>query len=221
MELRRVIWSWPTVLGRLVEAEPELGVPLRRSCRPIAAERREDGRLTLVLGCWWPPDLGQLRESAALVRLTAALGELLEDPVRVALAPWPGGMAPPLPGPEPEEVPPPDLLAGLPLEARERAQACESALQRLFFAHAWRRGCRLICQYPALGYRLDFALPRERIGVEVLGWDGPHPGRMARWERQQQLGAEAWRVLNFSGADVHRDVERCVDVLLAVWRGVR
>src|SRR5206468_1406616 len=133
----------------------------------------------------------------------------LDDQVRTAVVPWPGGMAPPQPGPEPAEVRPPDVLAGLPLEAHEAAQPCESALQRLFFARAWARGLRLNCQYPALNYRLDFALPRARVGAEVIGWDGPRPGRTSRWEREQQLGAESWRIFYFAGAEVHRDVERC------------
>lgn len=213
MELRRVVWSWETALLRLVEREPGLGRATRRSCRPIAAERRADGRLTLVLGSWWPPDLTDLRLPASVSRLDAALSEFLDDQVRTALVPWPGGMAPPRPGPDPDEVDPPDVLAGLPPEAREAARACESALQRLLFARAWARGLRLTCQYPALNYRLDFALPQARLGAEVIGWDGPRLGRTARWEREQQLGAESWRILYFSGAEVHRDAERCVGEL--------
>jgi very-short-patch-repair endonuclease len=146
------------------------------------------------------------------------LSEFLDDQVRTTIVAWPGGMAPPEPGPEPDEVPPPDLLAGLPLEAREQASACESALQRLFFAQAWREGLRLACQHPVLNYRLDFALPQERLGAEVIGWHGPRPGRTARWEREQQLGADAWRIFYFPGAVVHRDVERCVDELVTAAR---
>jgi very-short-patch-repair endonuclease len=218
VELRRVIWSWETALGRLVEREPSLGRAARRSCRPIAAERTEDGRLALVLGCWWPPDLNDLREATRVSRLDSALSEFLDDQVRTTMAPWPGGMAPPRPEPEPDEVQPPDVLVGLPREAREAATACESALERLLFARAWTRGLRLVCQYRALNYRLDFALPQERLGAEVIGWHGPRPGRTARWEREQQLGADAWRIFYFPGAVVHRDVERCVDELVTAAR---
>jgi very-short-patch-repair endonuclease len=199
----------------MVERDSALGQSARRSCRPIAAERGDDGRLLLVLGCWWPPDHTALTLPATVGRLEALLSEFLDDQVRAIVATWPGGMAPPRPGPEPDEVEPPDLLANLPLEAREAARLCESALQRLFFARAWSRGIRLVCQYQALHYRVDFALPRERIAAEVVGWHGPRFGRAPRWERQQQLGAESWQVLYFSGHDVHRDVERCVEGLLA------
>jgi len=215
VELRRVIWSWETAILRLLEREPSLGRAARRSCRPIAAERKDDGRLTLVIACWWPPDLADLHSPASISRLDADLSEFLDDQVRTRVVPWPGGMAPPRPGPDPEEVPPPDVLAGLPLEAHEAARVCESALQRLLFARAWARGLRLVCQYPALNYRLDFALPQARVGAEVIGWDGPRPGRTDRWEREQQLGAESWRILYFAGQEVHRDVERCVDQLVA------
>ena len=215
VELRQVVWSWETAIVRLLAGESELGPLLRRSCRPIAAERREDGRLTLAIGCWWPPDLNELREAAETTRLDSALSEVLDDQVRATIVPWPGGMAPPRPGPEPDEVPPPDLLSGLPPEAREAARACESALQRSLFAQAWRRGLRLVCQYPTLNYRLDFALPQARVAAEVVGWDGPRANRTARWEREQQLGAESWRVLYFSGLEVHRQVDRCVDAIAA------
>jgi very-short-patch-repair endonuclease len=168
-----------------------------------------DGRLTLVLGCWWPPDLAELREPVAVSRLDAALSEFLDDQLHTILVPWPGGVAAPS-EPEPEEVEPPDVLAGLPLEVRQQAAACESALERLFFARAWTSGLRLACQYPVLSYRLDLALAKVRVGAEIVGWLGPHPGRMARWEREQQLGAESWRVLYFAGREVHHNVDKCV-----------
>src|SRR5436853_1838552 len=150
VELRRVIWSWETALLRLVESQPALGQAARRSCRPIAAERKDDGRLTLILACWWPPDLADLRQPASISRLDADLSQFLDDQVRTSVVPWPGGMAPPRPDPQPEEVSPPDLLAGLPLEAHEAARACESALERLFFGRAWTRGIHLMCHDPAL-----------------------------------------------------------------------
>jgi very-short-patch-repair endonuclease len=215
MELRRIFWAWETMLARLMERDPALGQAVRRSCRPIAAERRDDGRLTLVLGCWWPPDFGELRLPATLNQLDAALSEFFDDQVRTVVESWPGGMAPPSPGPEPDEVRPPDVMLGLPRAAREAAQACESSLQRLFFASAWRQGLRLVCQHRVLNFRLDFAQPRARLGAEIIGWEGPRPGRTARWERQQQLGADAWRILYFTGAEVHHDVERCVKALVA------
>jgi very-short-patch-repair endonuclease len=221
MELRRVFWAWETALARLVESDPEIGRPLRRSARPIAAERELDGRLTLALGCWWPPDLTHLTRPQAEHRLQAALSQFLEDQVNLLLVAWPGAqaqVADEAAAQAAEEIPPPDPLDGLPRRAREAAARCESALQRHLFGAAWRRGLELTCQYPILNFRLDFALPGERVAAEVVGWHGPRPGQVARWEREQELGAESWRVLYFAGVAVYENVERCVDALVAARR---
>ena len=212
MELRRIIWAWDTVVLRLSAREPSLGRPLRRSCRPIAAERHADGRLLVALGCWSPPDLAALEDEAARERLDAALGPMLEDDIATLVVPWPGGMLAPDGASEVEDLSAPELLAGVPQAAREDAQACESALQRLFYARAYRRGLRLQCQYVVGHYRLDFALPRFRVAAEVAGWEARHGPR----EREHQLGADRWRVLWFAGQEVHADVERCVSELLRV-----
>lgn len=204
-----MVWSWEGALARLQSSEPELASPLLRSCRPLAAERLADGGLQLVLGCWWPPDLRELQDGFTLQRLESALSAALEDPVRLELAAWPELERL---GNQPEPAPnPPDLLAGLPIGARQEAQSCESALQRLFFAHAWRRSIKLTCQLQVLIYRLDFALPSAHVGAEILGWR-PH-GRTGSWDRVRELGSSGWRVLWFPGREVLGAVERCVDDL--------
>jgi very-short-patch-repair endonuclease len=210
MELRRIVWAWDTVVVRLAAAEPALGEPLRRSCRPIAAERHLDGKLLVVLGCWWPADLDQLADPMTHERLAELLGPMLEDEIVVEVVAWPGGMAPSNNGAAPADLSAPELLGGLPPEARDVAQACESALQRWFYAHAYTRGLRLDVQHVVEHYRLDFALPRYRVGAEVAGWEARHGPR----EREQQLGLHRWRVLWFRGQEVPADVERCVGALL-------
>ena len=185
MELPRIIWAWDTVVLRLHADEPALGRPLRRSCRPIAAERHVDGRLAVVLGCWWPPDLAYLADPDVRERLDAALGPMLEDQLATAVVPWPSGMVPAEAANGADDLPAPDLLVGVPEAARLEAASCESALQRWFYARAYARGLRLQCQYVVEHYRLDFALPRFRIAAEVAGWEARHGPR----EREQQLGA--------------------------------
>jgi len=209
VELRRIIWAWDTLVLRLAEAEPALGRPLRHSCRPIAAERHLDGKLAVVLGCWWPGDLAYLADPDVRERLDAAIGPMLEDEIASEVVPWPAGMAT---DGAADDLPAPPLLNGLPQAGREAAERCESALQRWFYAHAYTRGLRLETQYVVEHYRLDFALPRYRVGAEVAGWEARHGPR----EREQQLGLHRWRVLWFAGKEVHADVERCVADLLRV-----
>ncbi|HLI26550.1 MAG TPA: DUF559 domain-containing protein [Chloroflexota bacterium] len=209
MELRQVIWAWETLVARLQHEEPALGRPLGRSVRPLAAERQLDGRLLLVLGCWWAPDLAALAEPAARERLAERLGAMLEDPLQCEVVRWPAGLAPGA-APASDTVPAPDLLAHLPEALRREAARCESPLQRWFYARACMRGLRLHCQYVVGHLRLDFALPRARLAVEVGGWAAPRGPR----EREEQLGAERWRLLWFSGREVHADADRCVATLL-------
>jgi very-short-patch-repair endonuclease len=208
MELRRIIWAWDTLVLRLDADEPKLGRPLRRAVRPIAAERYADGRLLVVLGCWLAPELAFLADPDTRERLGAALSPMLEDQIVPQVVPWPAGMAPPEVA-QGADVPAPDVLAGLPEPARLEAGICESALQRWFYARAFRRGLRPECQYVVGHYRLDFALPRFRVAAEVAGWEARHGPR----EREQQLGAERWRVAWFPGQEVHADVDRCVAAL--------
>jgi very-short-patch-repair endonuclease len=210
MELRRIIWAWDTIVLRLHADEPALGRPLRRSCRPIAAERYADGLLRVVLGCWWPADLDFLSDPDLGERLDAALGAMLEDRIGTTVVSWPSGMARGVAASGVDDLPAPDLLVGVPEAVRLEAASCESALQRWFFGRAYARGLRLQCQYVVEHYRLDFALPRFRIAAEVAGWEARHGPR----EREQQLGAQRWRVLWFAGQEVHADADRCVAALL-------
>jgi very-short-patch-repair endonuclease len=212
LELRRVVWEWDAALARLRAEQADLAAALERSCRPIAAERRPEGQLRLVLGCWWEPDLARLRQPAAEPRLDSALSSVLADQCRVLVVEWPGGCTT---ADTPAAAGAPDLLAGLPEDARREASGCESALQRHFFAEAFRQGLRPLCQHKVLDFRLDFAFPGQRVAAEVEGWQPPASvrGRMWRGEREQQLGSSGWRLLRFWGEEVLNDVSGCVGEL--------
>jgi len=213
MELQRIVWTWDLLIHRLRESEPDLGQPVGRSCRPIEAERRQDGRLTIALGCWLAADLALLAQEFNRARMDNAIGEVLGDHVQVILVAWPGGLAPPAATTSGKDIPPPEILVRPSTEAREEAVKCESPIQRLFFARAAARGIALRCQYPVLTYRLDFAVPRLRMAAEVAGWDWHRSGRgkAERRDREQHLGMEGWRVIWFSGVQVLENVDRCLD----------
>lgn len=196
------------MVTRLSDEAPALGVPLGRSCRPIAAERYPDGKLLTVLGCWWAPDLAALGEPVALQRLGETIGSMLEDEIAARIVAWPAGMAARAArGDDP--VTEPDLLAGVPERLRPEADRCESALERWLFARALSRGLQLECQYVIDHYRVDFAVPRFRVAAEVLGWEA----RQGPREREARLGEQRWRVLWFSGEEVHADADGCIAAL--------
>ncbi len=205
-ELQRFVWEWPSLIEQIRALNPALGDRLARSCRPIGAERRPDGRLLLVLGCWVPEDRAWFADPRAIELLARGFKQLLEERIETLVTTWPAGDG------EPER--PPDPLAGLPEPLRAIGASCGGALKRWFFAAAAHRGIVFDCGYPVLTYRLDFALPSQRIGVEIEGWDWriwTRPSAIERREREQSLGYEGWTILWFTGEEILRDVERAVD----------
>jgi len=107
----------------------------------------------------------------------------------------------------------------VPDEARATGLACGGVIKRTFFAEAWRRGMQFECGVPVLQYRLDFALPDERVGVEIEGWDWrawSRPGAADRREREQTLGFEGWTIFWFCGEDMLKRRDRSVDEVAQV-----
>jgi very-short-patch-repair endonuclease len=205
-ELQRFVWQWPSLLDRVRELNPSVGDPLARACRPIEAQRRPDGRLLLVLGCWVPADRATLANPVLTHLLERALKQVVEERIEVLLAEWPGGDGPPDQAPDP--------LADLPEGLRAIGLTCGGALKRSFFAAMARRGIVFECLYPVLNYRLDFALPRKRVGIEIEGWDWrtwTRPGAIDRREREQSLGYEGWTILWFTGEEVLHHLGRVAD----------
>lgn len=89
------------------------------------------------------------------------------------------------------------------------------------FLEAWNKGVKR--GWPALArqhqvmagerrYRLDFAIPSERIAIELDGqrWHSSPEQVASDRERQAALEALGWHVVRFSGQEVYEDVDRCV-----------
>ena len=205
-ELHRFIWEWPSILDRFRALNPALGDRLTRACRPIGAERRPDGRLVLAIGCWVPADRDFLADPATIEMLQRGFKQMLEERIEVVVTSWPTGDGAP--------DSPPDPLAALPEELRAIGIACGGALKRSLFAAVASRGFVFECNYPVLNYRLDFALPQIRVGVEVEGWDWrawTRPNAADRREREQSLGYEGWTILWFTGSEILFHLDRAVD----------
>lgn len=71
----------------------------------------------------------------------------------------------------------------------------------------------LVPQFSVLGgkYRLDFALPKHKIGIELDGFathsstaDIAHDRK-----RQREIEAAGWYIIRFGGSEVHHDAEDC------------
>lgn len=70
----------------------------------------------------------------------------------------------------------------------------------------------LVFQHPAYGYRLDFALPDDLIGIELDGFRNHSKAEdIARdHRRQRRLETAGWRLIRFGGSEVHNDADSCV-----------
>ncbi|MEV7849569.1 DUF559 domain-containing protein [Streptomyces sp. NPDC088183] len=69
-------------------------------------------------------------------------------------------------------------------------------------------------QHSALGgrYRIDFALPNDKIGIELDGyiWHSDRKAFTQDRARQRCLELGGWRIIRFSGAEVNADASACV-----------
>lgn len=81
----------------------------------------------------------------------------------------------------------------------------------------------LKAQQPALGgkYRIDFALPDKKIGIELDGyaWHSSREAFTKDRERQRELELAGWRIIRFSGSEVKNDAARCVLQAATLVRG--
>jgi very-short-patch-repair endonuclease len=61
-------------------------------------------------------------------------------------------------------------------------------------------------------YRLDFALPDRKIGIELDGhaWHSKPEAFTRDRSRQRELELDGWRIVRFSGAEIMRDAGECV-----------
>lgn len=81
----------------------------------------------------------------------------------------------------------------------------------------------LVAQHEVLGgrYRLDFAIPRLKVGIELDGYEY-HSTREAFLkdrQRQRHLEALGWRLIRFAGVEVKKDPRACVRQADAIVRG--
>lgn len=69
----------------------------------------------------------------------------------------------------------------------------------------------LVFQHPVHGYRIDFALPATRTGIELDGFAAhSSTADIARDRRRQRiLEGHGWHIIRFGGAEVHHDAEGC------------
>ncbi|WP_078965870.1 endonuclease domain-containing protein [Streptomyces aureocirculatus] len=77
----------------------------------------------------------------------------------------------------------------------------------------WGIRC-LEAQHPVFGgrYRIDFALPKQKIGIELDGyaWHSSPEAFTRDRARQRELELDGWRIVRFSGSEITKDAADCV-----------
>lgn len=73
-------------------------------------------------------------------------------------------------------------------------------------------------QVPGRKFRIDIAFLKERLAVEIDGWQY-HAKYLKDFKRdrrrQNLLVAHGWRVLRFTAADIYQDLSGCLDLIEA------
>lgn len=113
------------------------------------------------------------------------------------------------------------------LAARQVVQEMSPIERQFWDAHTWLalpelKG--LVPEYRTAGFRIDFALPELKIGIELDGFASHSSTKDIVRDRQRQRALEAagWYIIRFGGSEVHHDAERCARqaaTLVATRRG--
>ncbi|MFE7648681.1 DUF559 domain-containing protein [Streptomyces phaeoluteigriseus] len=67
-------------------------------------------------------------------------------------------------------------------------------------------------------YRIDFALPKQKIGIELDGysWHSSPEAFTRDRARQRELELDGWRIFRFSGSEVTKSADDCVNQAAAL-----
>jgi len=93
----------------------------------------------------------------------------------------------------------------------------DSPLEQMFYELAFL-DLHIYPQHTVGKYRLDFAIPDKRIAIELDGheyhktkYQRTHDAKRDRW-----LYGQGWRVLRFTGTEIHQNLDRCIDEICAL-----
>ena len=104
---------------------------------------------------------------------------------------------------------------------RSNLQKAESPIEAMFMEGLISRGLwDFEAQYQIQKFRVDICFVAAKVVVEIDGHDF-HSSKEARdsdTTRDRSLMAGGWRVIRFTGSQVHRNVDKCLDDLERILR---
>lgn len=89
---------------------------------------------------------------------------------------------------------------------------CESPIEEMFWDAAAKALPGIEPAYSVGPYRLDFAIPDRKVGIELDGheYHSTVDQRTSDAQRQRWLERQGWRLLRFTGAEVFASPGGCV-----------
>ncbi len=105
-----------------------------------------------------------------------------------------------------------------PPDEDDKAVACESFLERYFWAGAQIFLGNLIPQFPIGNFRVDWALPYLRLAIELDGkMSHASSEQIVRDnERDKAIRREGWAVMRFSGKELVANLPNCILEIMRV-----
>jgi very-short-patch-repair endonuclease len=92
----------------------------------------------------------------------------------------------------------------------------ESEIERAYLRAAYPKFDFIQPQLVIGAYRVDFAIPDYRVAIELDGHEF-HSSKEQRTKdakRERDLEMMGWRVIRFTGTEIHHNVDACVDETL-------
>jgi very-short-patch-repair endonuclease len=94
-----------------------------------------------------------------------------------------------------------------------KVNKCESPLEARFFIFSLDRFPEIEPQFIVDQYRLDFAIPREKVAIEIDGHEfhKTKEQRTKDTKRERYLQSKGWQVIRFTGTEIFENVYGCVE----------
>lgn len=100
---------------------------------------------------------------------------------------------------------------------------CQSPIEVSFLKACHNHVLYPHCQFSIGRYFVDFAFPEDRIAIELDGHDfhKTKEQRTSDAQRQRWLELNGWRLIRFTGSEIHNNVESCVNQTIRYLEQVR
>ncbi|PGK51104.1 hypothetical protein CN918_25275 [Priestia megaterium] len=101
-----------------------------------------------------------------------------------------------------------------PYSFKKELNKCESPIETKMMKALERNGYQPYGQIPCKGYRIDIGVyyKRKRIAIECDGkaFHSSHAQRTHDETKNRVLKKEGWTVFRFTGSEINKDVQECI-----------